>query len=180
MLEGLCWLDKFSVRILGFLAWEPSKSYYQREIARTVGVSVGKTNQVLKVLEREEIVVKERKGRVDLYRYDLHNAVARHLKILFALTELSELIRQLRQVSKKVVIFGSCAEGTDSIASDIDLLILTSDKDRVKKLIASSRRILSRKVSPIVLNLIEFSELKDKDRVFYEQVSRGIVLWQEE
>ena len=179
-MEGLYWLDKFSVRILRFLAREPSKSYYQREIARTVGVSVGKTNQVLKVLEREEIVVKERKGRVDLYRYNLHNPVARHLKILFILTELSELTRQLRQASKKIILFGSCAEGTDSNASDIDLLILTSDKDRVKKLIASSRRILSRKVSPIVLNLIEFSELKNRDRPFYEQASKGIVLWQEE
>ena len=179
-MEDLHWLDKFSVRILRVLTREPSKSYYQREIARTAAVSVGKTNHVLKALEREEIVLKERKGRVDIYRYNLHNPVARHLKILFTLTELSELIRQLRQASKKITLFGSCAEGTDSNASDIDLLILTSDKDRVKKLIATHRRILSRKVSPIVLNLIEFSELKNRDRPFYEQVSKGIVLWQEE
>ena len=58
---------------------------------------------------------------------------ARYLKILFNLSELSELVRKLRDTSKKIILFGSSAEGTDSNESDIDLLILTSDKKQGEK-----------------------------------------------
>jgi len=179
-LETSQYLDKFSVKILGFLSQEPLKSYYQREIARITGISVGKTNQVLKALESEELVLKEAKGKMNLYRYNLHNPAARHLKIIFNLTELNELVKQLRRVSRKIVLFGSCSEGTDTIESDIDLLILTGDRDKASRIIDQTRRMLSRRISPILLNPLEFSQLKDKDRPLYEQVSRGITLWQEE
>ena len=179
-MEASQYLDKFSVKILVFLSQEPLKSYYQREIARIVGISVGKTNQVLRALESEEIVLKEVKGKMTLYRYNLHNPAARHLKILFNLTELNELVKQLRRVSRKTVLFGSCSEGTDTIESDIDLLILTDNREKTRRIINQTRRLLSRRVSPILLNPLEFSQLKDKDRPLYEQVSRGITLWQEE
>jgi predicted nucleotidyltransferase len=180
MLEASHYLDKHSVKILGFLSQKPLKNYYQREIARMVGVSVGKTNQVLKALESEEIVLKEVKGRMTLYRYNLHNPAARYLKIIFTLTELNELVKQLRHVSKRIVLFGSCAEGTDTAESDIDLLILTGDKEKTRKIIALTRKKLSRRVAPILLTSLELSQLKDRDRPLHEQVSRGITLWQEE
>lgn len=179
-MEASHYLDKYSVKILGFLSQEPLKSYYQREIARMLGISVGKTNQVLKALEPEEIVLKERKGKMTLYRYNLHNPAARYLKIIFTLTELNELVKQLRRASKKIILFGSCAEGTDTAESDIDLLILTGDKEKARKIIAPTRKKLSRRVAPILLTPLEFSQLKDKDRPLHEQVSRGITLWQEE
>ncbi|MBI2184603.1 MAG: nucleotidyltransferase domain-containing protein [Thaumarchaeota archaeon] len=176
----MSYIDRFSIVILQFLSMEPLKSHYQREIARELGVSVGKTNQVLRVLEQEEIVLKERRGRVDLYRYNLRNPVARYLKILFILSELSDVIRRLRNSSDRIILFGSCADGTDSVESDIDLLILTSDKNELEKIIRSARRSIDRRISPIILNHIEFSELRDRDQAFYEQVSRGITLWQGE
>jgi len=179
-MRGLECLDRFSVKILRFLSKEPMKSFYQRETARAAGVSVGKTNQVLKALEQEEIVLKERKGRINLYRYNLHDPVARHLKILFTLVELSELVRRLRQVSEEIVLFGSCAEGIDTAESDIDLFILTNDKDELRRTVALARRTLDRRLSPVVLNPVEFSELRDRDRPLYEQISRGIELWRKE
>mgnify|MGYP001030018997 CR=1 FL=1 len=180
MLEAPYYLDRFSVKILRFLSQEPLRSYYQREIARTAGVSLGKTNQVLRMLESEEIVLKERRGRMTLYRYNLQNPAARYLKTLFTLIELSALVKQLRRASKRIVLFGSCAEGTDTIESDIDLLTLTDDKKKARRIIDTSRRTLSRRISPILLTPLEFSQLKEKDQPLYGQVSRGITLWQEE
>lgn len=178
--NGSAYLDRYATAILKLLSLEPLRSYYQREIARKVGVSLGKTNQVLRALEKEEIVLKERRGNVDLYKYNLRSPVARYLKVLFTLNELNELTRNLREVSNKIVIFGSCADGTDSLESDIDILILTSNKSEARCIIEPARRTLKRRLSPLILNPIEFSGLREKDHAFYEQMSRGIVLWQQE
>src|SRR4029077_5918825 len=121
---------------------------------------------------------RERKGNVDLYRYNIASPAARYLKIFFNLSELSDLLRKLRRVSDKVVLFGSYAEGTDSAESDVDLLVVTGQKEEVGRTLNRTRGPKDRKVSPMILTALEFSQLKAKDPGFYEQVSKGITLWQ--
>jgi predicted nucleotidyltransferase len=178
--RGLSFVDKFSIAILRLLALDPLRSYYQREVAKKAGVSVGKTNQVLRALEREEVVLKAHTGKVDLYRYNLGNPLARHLKILFSLSEVADLLRKLRGKSNKVILYGSCAEGSDTKESDIDMLIVGGDKEEIGRMIERAGHSIERRVSPVILTPLEFSELKKKDPAFYEQVSRGIALWQQE
>ncbi len=177
--KGLAFIDRYSVAILRLLASDPMRSYYQREVARNAGVSVGKTNQVLRALEREEVVTREHMGKVDLYRYNLADPASRYLKIFFNLSEASQLLRILRSVSKKVILFGSCAEGTDAKDSDMDVLIVASDKEAAERTFRRAGRLITgRSIYPVILSQLEFSELKEKDPSFYEQVSKGITLWQ--
>ncbi len=179
--EDFAFIDRFSVAILRLLASDPMKSYYQREVARSAGVSVGKTNQMLKALEKEELVTKEHVGKVDLYRYNLADAAARTLKIFFNISELRGLVKSLRNHgTSKVVLFGSCADGTDTKESDADILVVTSDKEEATSVVQRAGRSVSRRVSPIILNPLEFSKLKKDDQPFYEQVSKGITLWRRE
>src|SRR5437899_1293349 len=110
----LAQIDRFSIAILRLLASEPLRSYYQREVARVAGVSVGKTNQVLRRLESDELVSRERRGNVDLYSYNLHSPAGRYLKIVFNLSEVDELRGSGRGVSNEVVRCGSGVEGYGS------------------------------------------------------------------
>ncbi|MDG6924937.1 MAG: nucleotidyltransferase domain-containing protein [Nitrososphaerota archaeon] len=170
------------MEILRLLGSNPVKSFYQREVARTSRVSVGKTNQVLKALEENELVTKEHVGKVDLYRYNLADAAARSLKVFFNASDLRVLTKSLRSLNgtSKVVLFGSCAEGTDTKDSDIDVFILTQNKGEATAAVQRVGRSLERKLSPIILDALEFSKLKKDDLPFYEQVSRGMTLWQRE
>ncbi len=176
--RGLDFLDKFSLRILKLLASNPLRSYYQREVAKKATVSVGKTNQVLRALEKREIVLKARTGKVDLYSYNLASPVARYLKILFNLSELNELLRKLRNTSTTVILFGSCAEGSDGEDSDIDMLVVTRNRQAAERAIQREGRSINRRISPVIVSPLEFSGMKEKDRAFYEQASKGIILWQ--
>jgi hypothetical protein len=173
-------LDRFSMAILKLLASDPLKRLYQREVARKAGVSVGKTNQILRSLEREEIVLREHVGRVDLYRFNLQSPLARHLKVVFILHETGGLAKSLRSVTDRVILYGSSAEGSDTNESDIDLLVVINEKEGAHRTIRHAARSMGRTVSPIILSPMEFSSLKKKDPAFYEQVSRGITLWQKE
>jgi predicted nucleotidyltransferase len=173
-------LDKFSIAIIELLASDPLSSHYQREIAKKAGVSVGKTNQILKALEEEEVVLKARVGKVDLYRYNLQSPLARLLKILFSLYEIGGLIKNLRNKSNRIILYGSCAEGSDTKESDVDLLVVSDEKQGTERTIRNEARSIERTVSPIILTPLEFSGLKQKDSAFYEQVSRGMTLWEKE
>jgi predicted nucleotidyltransferase len=178
--DDLTQIDRFSMAILRLLASEPLRSYYQREVARIAGVSVGKTNQVLRRLEKDELLSRERRGNVDLYSYNLGSPPARYLKIFFNLSEVEGLRRRLRGLSSKVILFGSCAEGTDSRESDIDILVVAGDKEAAEKTVRKAESGTRRKISPVILTPLEFSGLKEKDQAFYEQVNKGITLWEPE
>ena len=141
---------------------------------------MGKTNQVLRRLESDELVSRERRGNVDLYSYNLSSPPARHLKTFFNLSEVDELRRRLRGVINKVMLFGSCAEGTDSKESDIDILVVTVDKEAAAKTIRKVESGTGRKISAVILTPLEFNGLREKDPAFYEQVNKGITLWQRE
>lgn len=174
------YLDKFATTTLRFLSRQPTKSYYQRELSGKLRISIGKTNQVLRLLEREGIISRERKGKIDLYKYNIENPVARQLKVLFTLAELNDLVRSLKRASKKTVLYGSCATGEDTSESDIDLLITTNDKERARRIISSAKSKPNRKISALILTPTEFSALKTRDPPLHEQIGNGIVLWREE
>lgn len=167
--------DKRARKVIYLLALNPFEKFYQREISRLTDVSVGFVNRILKNFEEFELVVKEKRGRTILYRYNLDNPLAREIKKTFNLLETDRLVKDLRKTSKKVILFGSCADGTDTKDSDIDILIISDDRMKAREMIKSYS---GRKVSPIILNFGEFLKLKSGDRALYERINKGVVLWE--
>jgi len=54
------------------------------------------------------------------------------------------MVGQLRSQAKRVVLFGSCAEGTNVKGSDIDLLILSEEAMKVGEIASKYSEKLSR------------------------------------
>lgn len=77
--------------------------------------------------------------------------------------------------SIKIILFGSCALGEDTIESDIDILVLANRSDEVRNILKSVS--LSRPIAAVVLSPADFLKLKEKDEAFYSEVTKGIVLW---
>jgi len=168
-------LTPASLTILRFLSDDPIRNFYQREIARATKVSVGATNQILRTLAEKEIVTREKRGKMFFYKYNIQNPVARQLKILFNINDLDDLIKTIRDRCKRIILFGSCAEG-----SDVDLLVLTNEKDSVKKAINRHEKRINKKISEILVNANEFVRLRSRDKPLHERIMKGIVLWQTE
>jgi len=166
--------DKRARRVIHLLALNPFEKFYQREISRLTDVSVGFVNRILKNFEEFELVVKEKRGRTILYKYNLDNPLAREIKKTFNLLETDGLVKDLRKISKKLILFGSCADGTDTKDSDIDILLITDDRMIAREII---KNYSGRRVSPIILNFGEFLKLKSEDRALYERINKGVVLW---
>jgi len=179
MFKKMKFLTPTALNVLHFLLFNPMKQFYEREIVRQTGVSVGAVNQILKKLYKAGLVEKDRRGRANFYRANLKSPVARQFKVLFNVLALDDLVDQIKQTSEKVVLFGSCAEGTDVEESDIDLFVLSSDVEVVKSKISKYERMFDRRISPIVVDSRGFAKIKSKDKSLYERISRGIRLWEQ-
>ena len=79
------------------------------------------------------------------------------------------------QLSDKIILFGSCSTGEDNYESDIDLLVLTNEKEKVNKKIINTK--LNRKIQAVVVNTVDLMKIKEKDKGFYQEINKGITLW---
>jgi predicted nucleotidyltransferase len=175
---GMKLTDGIEMRILSTLAREPDREFYQREIARLAAVSVGGASQRLREIVERGLVHARKSGRMIFYRYNLDDPLARQFKILLSVNRICDLVRDLAPHSRRVVLFGSCAEGMDVLDSDIDLLVVSQEGNVVRRTVSAYRDAVGREVSPVVMSANQFRQLRVKDRAFYDSINSGITLWE--
>ena len=84
-----------------------------------------------------------------MYRADISQPLVREAKIFRNLSELTPFIADIRENVTRVILFGSMRNGKDTGESDIDLLIETSDKSALQKIIARFERKSKEKFPPL-------------------------------
>jgi len=169
-----------TIRVLRFLSEDPASSFHSRQVAKRARVSSGAASLTLRSLHRSKLLELDRKGGMKFYRVDLSNPVARQFKVLFNLLFLEELVLALKEHTERVTLFGSSGEGTDGKHSDMDLFVLTTDAARAKGVLRMFQKRLNRKLSPIIVDAGGLARLRRDDPTLYENISRGILLWQRE
>jgi len=152
--------------------------YHGREVVRRTGVSVGGANQMLRSFTNLGLLLREKQGRMLFYRANMDNPVVRQLKILFTLFRLDGLTKQAKQLSDRIILFGSSAEGTDVKDSDIDLLLLTNERFQLTDVVHKFNAKSQRRIAPIILDPQGFSKLRREDTALFDRISRGMILWQ--
>jgi len=159
---------------------DPMQEYHERKVVRTTKVSKGSANKMLRLLADLGFLTREKRGRMVFYKLNLTEAVVRQFKTVVTVYALKELMNRIKDESRRIILFGSCAQGTDTSDSDIDLFVLTSAKNLVRRKVREFNRVSDRKIVPIVVDTNEFTKLKREDKPLYENVERGIVLWEKE
>lgn len=178
MPERLDFITPKSMLVLEFFLDDPMQQSHEREVVRRVGVSKGSANKILNKLAAIGILTREKKGRMVFYNLNFDDPVARQFKVLQNVFSLRTLVNGLKEHSKKIVLFGSSSTGTDAKSSDIDVFVLTSSKDVVRRKVGEFNRQSSRKLTPIVVDSNEFVKLKHDARALHDNVQKGIVLWE--
>lgn len=169
--------NQVPLQILSFLSNYQGTLFSANEIANKTKSSKGSTNQILRFLSNLDILFREKKGNLFLYRLNAENFVLKQFKIFENLLELQKLVKNIKEYCYKIVIYGSRANGTDNWESDIDLFIITEYKKEVRKII-SKYETIARKVQAVLQDPLEVSSSKKEDSIFYQQVGKGITLWE--
>ena len=169
-------LTSLSNYILIYLARSPDKHYYLREIARNLDISVGGCHKVLKDLVDRGLVKNFKRGKNSYFTINDENPSIKYFKIFTNIQELTKTVKEIKSKSRKVVLFGSCADGLDTMESDIDILLITENVEEIRKKLLG-KVVNGRRIKPIIKLPHEYMKLKNRDRALYDQIESGIVLW---
>jgi len=148
-----------------------------KEIQRNISLSKAGVNLSLNKLLKLGLIKKEQKGKTYLYRVN-SSSIIKQFKVLENVIGCFSLTEKLKLVSQKIILFGSASRGENLPNSDIDLFVVTHNPEEVKKIIEKDK--LKDKLQPIIRSPLEYTNLEKKDPVFYQEIERGIILWEKE
>ncbi len=169
-------LSTAAQKVWNFLCRNPQEAFFSAEVADRTLLSKGGVNQILRTMASQGLLQAEKKGRMIFYCVDSGSPLIKQFKVFHNVTLAEELTGKIKPFSEKIILFGSCARGEDTPESDLDIFVVSREKDKVRGLIASVKE--NRKVQLIIKTPQEFIVMDQKEPVFYEETHRGIVLWE--
>ena len=168
-------------KVLSLLAKFSDKEFYERQIARKIGIAYGSANRALNELHSTGAIKRRQEGKMYFYSVDLSNATVTEFKKLINMTLIEPLAEELKNISNRIVLYGSCAQGTDTSQSDLDLFIVSHNKEQVAEVISNfsfPQGFEDIHIQPVIKSPTELLEAGESEQAFLEEVEQGIVLWE--
>ncbi len=168
-------------KVLSLLAKYSDQEFYEREVARKLGIAYGSANRTLNELYSTGAVMRRREGKMYFYSVDASTAAIIEFKKLINLILIEPLIEELKKISNRIVLYGSCALGTDTSGSDLDLFVVSRNKKSVSNVISNFRFPKGYEnihIQTVIKTPVELLEAGESERAFLEEVGLGTVLWE--
>lgn len=173
--------DKFFNRnpllILSYLS-KNNGMLYGKKIAEDIGINQGSTSIILKNFNKIGLIKSENVGKTILYSINKENPLIKHFRIFENLIEINDLVENIKPYSREIILFGSCARGEDNQESDIDLFIVADDDNKEIIMEKIDNYEIDREIKPVIVSSLELIEMEESDKVFLNEVNRGIKLWE--
>lgn len=167
-------------RVLALLFGQPARSFFATELIELTGSGSGAVQRELKRLTSSGLITVTPIGKQKHYLANPDSPVFAELRGLVLKTvALVEPIRQaLERLADRItlaLLYGSVVKGTDTAASDIDLLIVAEGVtlEDIYTVLAPVEAGLDRKISPALYTPQEFVERKESNSAFLTRVLSG-------
>lgn len=165
-------------RVLSLFVANPDKAFYSREVSKKIKTSLGATSNALRLLEKNNILTSEKKGKTSLYTLKLPNEYLERFKILNTLLTIEPLIEKLKNTSRRIILYGSYATGTFASDSDLDIFIISEKREEALKAIDGFKASIASEIKPVIKKQIEWMQLEKNDPEFFNEINQGITLWE--
>lgn len=167
-------------RVLGLLYGNPSRSFYSNEIVRLSGVGIGTVHRELARLLASGLVTAGLIGNQKHYQANRAAPVFDELRGLALKTfGVADVLRgALAPLASRIrvaFVHGPVAAGTDSAASDVDVMVLSDylGYGEVIAALAPAERSLARGVNPSIYGRVEFLRRVSEEGGFLGRVMDG-------
>jgi len=149
--------------------------------------SYERNNSYLKSLAKKKVIQEKKIGRTLVYSLIPNNWLSKKAFNSYALDKariFSEKYRIISAALKELpeeeldfyAIFGSYAKGTQRKGSDIDLLCIASNKEKIEKAVYAIKRRYNLDITPVILPKAEFAKIKKENPEFWQDlVNYGII-----
>lgn len=167
-------------RVLALLFGEPNRSFYTSELIDRIGSGSGAVQRELKRLAESGLVNVKRIGNQKHYQANPDSPVFAELCSLVRKTvgmvgPIREALELLADRIRFSIVYGSVAKGSDTAASDIDLLIVADGVtlEEIYRVLAPVEEKLGRKINPTLYTPEEFEDRKAVGNPFLSRVLSG-------
>jgi len=165
--------------VLGLLLLHPDEHYHVREIARLTNTAAGTLHRELSKLAKFNVLLGELSGNQVYYQanrnFPLYPELSSILKKTSGLVDV--LLEFLAPIAAKIevaLIFGSVAKGTESMGSDIDVLIIGDvDFTEVVTVLYTAQTNLGREINPKVYSRKQWNTCFQKQEFFIEEILKN-------
>lgn len=168
-------------KTLYYLVKFSDREFHERELMRRLGISAGSANRALNDLFASKVVQRRQAGKMFFYSCNTAIPIVVEIKKLVTYILLEPLIELLKPFTNRVILYGSCALGTDTSGSDIDLFIVTNNRQRVLDIVNDfefPKGYEDIRIQPVITTPVELLESEETEQAFWGEVERGIILWE--
>jgi predicted nucleotidyltransferase len=165
-------------KILSLFAMNPDQAFYGRQISRSLRISIGAAHGALSFLEKKGILASQIIGKTKLYKLESTNPVINAFAVLNTLLILEPLAQVLKENSTLVILYGSYSTGTFTSESDLDLFIVSEEKEKILNKIDGFKRKTNLDIRPVIKRLVEWIKIEREDPEFFNEVNLGVTLWE--
>lgn len=169
--------SKTREKILQLFFSNIDKKYYLRELERILEISVGNIRRELLMLETAGLFERERVGSEVYYSLNKNSAIFGDFKNIIYKTiglegTLKKGLKKLEGITN-AFIFGSFAKNKESLASDIDLMVIGDvDEDALISKISKLESVCGREINYHLIDNKEWEE-KSKNSSFIKTIMKG-------
>jgi predicted nucleotidyltransferase len=166
-------------RILALLYGHSGQSFYLRQIAREIGVSVGAVQRELETLFNIGLIDRSVSGKQVYFQANRAHPVYAELNALVAKTVgvFHLLSSALAPIAKKIslaFVYGSMARQDEKAGSDVDLMVIGDvTLDEILAQLAPVERAIGRSINPTLYSMKEFKAKLKSGNHFLRSVLRG-------
>jgi len=167
-------------KALLFFLQNPLSEVYLREYSRILKISPNTAQRFLDRFSSQGYILEQRKGNLRYFRSNLSSIVFRYLKIVLSLKKIesSKIVELMKNKGvSHLVLFGSVAEGKDDDKSDLDLVILSSNKKSILEDLINIQKSFFQEIN---FKIFSWSEWKEQSKInpsFYlDVITKGIAL----
>lgn len=169
--------SKTQQRLLALLFVNPDRSYFANELVRLAESGIGAVHRELATLEGAGLITARRVGNQKHYQANRTAPIFEELRgIALKTFGVGEVLREaLEPLSGKIhlaFVYGSLAKGTDTAASDVDLMVISDDLAYADlfSVVSGAEQRLGRKVNPSVYSAAEVRQKRAAGDSFLSRV----------
>ena len=164
-------------RVFQWLFGQPERSYHLNELLRLTNLGSASLQRELGKLAEAGLVNSEKVGNLRRFQANKDSPVFDELvaltrKTLGAQPLLQEALAPMQEKLDLAFIYGSTAKGTDTAASDIDVMVVGKDLllGDVLKMLLPVESKLGRKISPTLYTPAEYKRRRAQKDSFLHRV----------
>ena len=164
-------------RVIGLLFGQPDRSLYANEIARLGKTGRGSLQRELERMTASGLVTMTVIGRQKHYQANRASPIFQELRSItlktFGLADVLRLaLAEHADAIRSAFIFGSVAKGTDTAASDIDVMVIAEGLTYcyLYEALTKVEETLGRKVSPTLYSPEDFLKKVQGDNHFVTRI----------